>query len=217
MKRFLHISLMLLLTIAVALSNSSAVLADGEEGEHGLEAEVNGVHVSLANQHEWKKGDNTIVITLKDGAGLPVNNADVEIIIEPKAEDHAAAEDSHEATDPTSAHDAEQGHTSTPGMEEPATETHQMPSHDEDKEPLRSEELGEHGIYVVETHLESSGTHEINVMFHVNGEMLQASFVVEIPGALSKTIVLWSFVAINVALVASAGIMKKQFVPVKGQ
>jgi hypothetical protein len=217
MKRLPHISLMLLLAIAVALSNSSAALADGEDGEHELEMEVNGIHVSLANQHEWKKGENTIVITLKDSAGLPVSNADVEIMIEPKAEDHAAAEDSHESTDTTSAHGAEQGHSSMPGMEEPATETHQMPSHDVGKNPLPSEELGEHGIYVVETHLESSGTHEVNVMFHVNGEMRQASFVVEVPGVLSKTIVLWSFVAINVVLVASAGIMKKQSIPVKGQ
>jgi hypothetical protein len=91
-----------------------------------------------------------------------------------------------------------------------------MPAHDEEKEPLPLEEMGEHGVYVVETHLESSGAHEVNVMFHVNGEMLQADFVVEIPGVLSKTIVLWSFVAINVVLIASAGIMKKQSIPVKG-
>jgi hypothetical protein len=216
MKRLLHISMMLLLAIAVALSNSSAALADGEDGEHRLEMEVNGIHVSLANQHEWKKGGNTIVITLKDSSGFPVNNADVEIMIEPKAKDHAAAEESPEATDTTSAHGAEQGHSSIPGMEESATESHQMPGHDEGKDPLPSEELGKHGIYVVETHLESSGTHEIKVMFHVNGEMLQASFVVEIPGVLSKPVVLWSFVAINVVLVASADIMKKQSVPAKG-
>jgi hypothetical protein len=218
MKRFLHISLLLLLTIAVALSNSSAVLADGEEREHGLEAEVNGIHISLANQNEWKKGENTIVVTLKDSAGQPITDADVEILIGLKADDHAAAEDSHEA-DTASEHGAEQGHSSMPGMEidETSAETHEMPTHDEGNDPLRSEELGEHGIYVVETHLESSGTHEINVMFHVNGEMLQTSFVVEIPGVLSKTIVLWSFVAINVVLVASAGIMKKQSIPVKGR
>ena len=218
MKRLLHLTRMLLLAIAVALANSSAVLADGEDGEHTLEMEVNGIHVSLANQHEWKQGENTIVVTLKDSAGLPITDADVEILIGPKAENHAAAQDLPDA-DTASAHGAEQGHSSMPGMEkdEPTTETHQMPIHDEGNDPLPSEELGEHGIYVVETHLESSGTHEINVMFHVNGEMLQASFVVEIPRVLSKTIVLWSFVAINLVLVASAGIMKKQSIPVKGQ
>jgi hypothetical protein len=54
-------------------------------------------------------------------------------------------------------------------------------------------------------------------MFHANGEMLQADFIVEIPGTNSKTIVLWSFVMVNVALVASAGITKRQFVTVKGR
>ena len=59
MKRFLHITLVLLLAIVVALSNSSAVLADGEEGEYILEAEVSGIHVSLANQksfRQWRIG-----------------------------------------------------------------------------------------------------------------------------------------------------------------
>ena len=228
MKRFLHITLVLLLAIVVALSNSSAVLADGEEGEHILEAEVSGIHVSLANQNEWKKGENTIIVTLKDSTGLPISDADVEVLIGSTLEEHAEAEDSHAASEPATEHDApeadaahgsEQGHSSMPGMavSEPASETHDMPTHDEENSPLPLEELGEHGIYVLETHLESAGTHEVNVMFHVNGEMLQADFFVEIPGVLSKTIVLWSFVAINVALIASAGILKKQSIPVKGR
>lgn len=57
----------------------------------------------------------------------------------------------------------------------------------------------------------------MSVMFHVNGEMLQADFVVDILEVLSKAIVLWSFVAINVVLIASAGILKKQSIPVKGR
>lgn len=219
MKGLLHITLTLLLVVVGAFSNSSAVLADGEDGEHTLEMEVNGIHVSLANQNEWKKGENTIIVTLKDSSGSPVKNANVEMLIGPQAEEHAEAEDSHGAAEPAAAHGAEQGHSSMPGMEvnEPAPESHEMPTHDEQKEPLLLEELGEHGIYVLETHLESAGTHEVNVMFHVNGEMLQANFVVEIPGVLSKTIVLWSFVAINVVLIASAGILKKQSIPVKGR
>jgi hypothetical protein len=219
MRGLLHITLTLLLVAVVAFSNSSAVLADGEDGEHALEMEVNGIHVSLANQNEWKKGENTIIVTLKDSSGSPVKNANVEILIGPMAEEHAQVEDSHGAAEPAAAHGAEQGHSSMPGMKmnEPAPESHEMPVHDEEKEPLLLEELGEHGIYVLETHLEAAGAHEVNVMFHVNGEMLQANFVVEIPGVLSKTIVLWSFAAINVVLIASAGIMKKQSIPVKGR
>jgi hypothetical protein len=219
MRSLLHIALTVLLVVVIAFSNSSAVLADGEDGEHTLETEVNGIYVSLANQHEWKKGENTIVVTLKDSTGLPINDAEVEILVGPKSDEHAESEDTHEAPEAAPAHGAEQGHSSMPGMDtgEPAAETHEMPAHTEEASPLTLNELGEHGIYVGEAHLESSGKHEFDVMFHVNGEMLQASFVVEIPGLPSKTIVLWSFVAINVILVASAGIMKKQSVPVKGQ
>jgi hypothetical protein len=54
-------------------------------------------------------------------------------------------------------------------------------------------------------------------MFHANGEMLQADFIVEIPGTNSKPIVLWGFVMVNVALVISAGIMKKQSIILKGR
>ena len=103
-----------------------------------------------------------------------------------------------------------------PGMDmgEPAEET---TAHAEEVVvPISMLESHEHGMYMVETHLESSGEHEVHIMFHANGEMLQADFVVEIPGASSKTIVLWSFVTINVALVTSAGIMKKQPITVKG-
>ena len=74
----------------------------------------------------------------------------------------------------------------------------------------------DHGMYMVETHLESSGEYDVHVMFHVNGEMLQADFIVEIPGTGSKTMVLWSFVLVNIVLVTSAGIMKKQTITVKG-
>jgi hypothetical protein len=93
----------------------------------------------------------------------------------------------------------------------------EVPTHDEEiADPIAMMEADEHGMYMVETHLEASGEHEVKVMFHVNGEMLQANFIVEIPGMGSKTVVLWSFVVINMALITSAGFLKKQPVPVKG-
>jgi hypothetical protein len=99
-------------------------------------------------------------------------------------------------------------------MSEPAEET---TAHAEEIAiPISMLESGEHGMYMVDTHLESSGEHEVHVMFHANGEMLQADFIVEIPGASYRTIVLWSFAMINVALVTSAGITKKQPITGKG-
>jgi hypothetical protein len=224
MKRFLHTALTLLLALVIALANSFTVFADEGGDEPTFEVEVNGYHVTLASQNEWKKGENTIVVTLKDSTGSPVSDVDVEILIAPRAADnHAASEGSHGsletehgASEAEAVHGAGQGHSEIPAMEEQAAEAHAMQGHSEEANSLPLEELGEHGIYVAETHFESSGKHEVNVMFHVNGEMLQAEFVVEIPGVHSKTIVLWSFVAVNVLLIASAGILKRASIPVKG-
>jgi hypothetical protein len=219
MKRLLYMTLILLLSMAIALTNSSMVLADGGEDEHGentLEVEVHGYHVTLASQSDWKKGENIVVVTLMNSSGAPVSDAEVEIVIGPKSEEHAEAEDNHGASEPASAHGAEQGHASMPEMEVSGHEI-EAPHEEESASSISMDETNEAGVYLADVHLESSGKHEVNVMFHVNSEMLQADFIVEIPGLLSKTIVLWSFVAINVVLIASAGIMKKQSLAVKGQ
>lgn len=208
MKRILHTTSILLFILALLFASPHAVLANEEDGGHGLEMEVHGYHITLASQNDWAKGENTIVVTLTDSMGMPVRNTEVELLIAPKLDEHADAE--------TDSHGAEQQHDSMSGMDmgEPAEVT---PIHTEEVAvPISMVESDEHGMYMVETHLESSGEHEVHVMFHVNGEMLQADFVVEIPGINSKTVVLWSFVMINVALVTSAGIMKKQIITVKG-
>lgn len=214
MKRLLYLILTLLFTIALTATNAFTVIADEGEGEHTLEVEVNGIHVTLASQNDWKKGENTIVITLMDSMGMPVTDANVEILIGPKPDEHAA----HGNTEIEPVHGADQGHSSMPGMDMSghSAEAAEMPAHDEESSSILLHE-SENGTYVAETHLEASGAHEVNVMFHVNGEMLQADFAVEIVGGMSKTIVLWSFVAINIVLIASAGVMKKQSIPVKGR
>lgn len=208
MKQLLHTTSILLYVITILFANPYSVLADEGDGGHQLEMEVSGYHVTLASQNDWVKGENTIVVTLTDSMGMPLSKADVEILVAPRLDEHAEGE--------TDSHGAEPQHDSMSGMDmgEPTEET---PAHTEEIEnPIPMTESDEHGIYMVETHLESSGAHEVHVMFHVNGEMLQADFIVEIPGINSKTAVLWSFVMVNVVLVTSAGIMKKQFITVKG-
>ena len=218
MKQFLHILLAIVFTFTLVSANTSTAFASSGDEEHAMEMEVNGYHVTLASQNEWKKGENAIVVTLMDSMGMPVQNAEVEILIAPKADGHSATERTHGAE---LQHDSmpgmENSHDSMPGMDmgEPAEV---MPAHDEElAEPIAMMEAEEDGIYMVETHFESSGEHEVSVMFHVNGEMLQATFVVDILRSFSKSLVLWSFVAVNVALMASAGVLKKQAVPVKGR
>ena len=225
MRRLLHLFLAALFTVALVSANTSSAFASEGDDEHALEMEVNGYHVTLESQNEWKKGENTIVVTLMDNMGMPVQNADVEILIAPKADDHAASE---------SAHGAEEGHDSMSGMDmggdttqdsmpgmdmgETVVPAASMPEHDEESvEPLAMSETHEHGMYTLETSFESAGEHEVSVMFHVNGEMMDATFVVDILSSLSKSLVLWGFVIVNVALISSAGMLKKQTVPVKGR
>ncbi len=210
MKRLLCTSSALFFIIAILFANPLSVLANEGDGGHELEAEVNGYHVTLASQNEWAKGENTIVVTLADSMGMPLSNADVEILIAPKSDEHDEPE--------VDAHVAEPQYNSMPGMDmgQPVTEASDMAVHKEEIADSVSMMESDHGMYMVETHLESSGEYDVHVMFHVNGEMLQADFIVEIPRTGSKAMVLWSFVLVNIALVTSAGIMKKQTITVKG-
>jgi hypothetical protein len=208
MKRSPHTALALLIVLTALFLNPVAALADEGEGGHGLEMEVNGYHVTLSSEHEWVKGENAIVVLLTDSMGMPVSDADVEIRIAPKVQAHVEE----------NPHDGESSHSSMPGMDMGEPEATAPSVHDEEiAEPVAMMESHDPGVYVLQTHLESAGEHDIQVFFHVNGEMLEANFIVDVPGMASKTLILWSFVMINTALVVSAGVLKKQSIPVKGK
>lgn len=209
MKHLFHAGTTLLFVLTILFAYPATALANEGDDAHSLETEVNGYHITLASQNEWTKGENIIVVTLTDSMGMPVSNTDVEILITPKIDGHAE-------TEMDDSHGSEQSQDSMPGMDMGAPETEMTTHAEESANPISMLESDERGVYMIETHLETAGKHEVHVMFHVNGEMLQADFVVETAGTGSKTVVLWSFAAINVALVFSAGIIKKQKnVPVK--
>jgi hypothetical protein len=223
MKRLLYITSTLFFIMITLFANPYTVLANEGDGE--LEKEVNGYHVTLTSQNEWVKGGNTIFVTLTDSMGMPVSKADVEILITPKSDEHA--EDLH-GTEPQQdavpemdmGHDHSQENVTGTDMSVPvpATETPHMPTHkEENASPMAMMESDEPGMYMLETHLESSAEHDVHVMFHVNGEMLQADFVVQVSGTSSRAVVLWSFGVINVALITSASIMKKRPVTMGGK
>jgi hypothetical protein len=223
-KRFLH-TVTTLLVVSMLFASPYMVLADeGKDSVHELEVEVNGYHITLGNESEWAKGENTIIVTLADQMGMPVTDTEVQLLIGPTSAGHSESEADVHSEPEADAHEAEpQGHESMPGMEmSDATEesaSHEAPAHGEEETngPIAMREAGEQGMYVAETHLEKSGAHEVLVMFHANGEMIEAGFIVEIPGTNSKTVVLWSFALINMALIASAGFIKKLSIPVKGE
>lgn len=228
MNRFLcSISIMLFTLSALFTLPASVRASEGDEG-HGLEVEVNGYHVTLDSQNEWTKGENVLVVTITDSMDMPLSDADVEILIAPTESGHSDSEsDSHtdaESQDthgmdeesPTEEADAmpgmdmgnEHSEEPEPGVMKPVADN---PSgHDEEASSPIAMTESEHGTYTVQTHLETSGEQNVHVYFHVNGEMLQADFIVEVAGSNSKSVVLWSFAAINVVVVAVAGVMKKQ-------
>ena len=208
MKEYLRKFSVLVLIAVLALANPISVLADEGEGGHGLEMEVNGYHVTLSSEHEWVKGENAIVVTLTDSMGMPVSDTDVEIRIAPKVGAHVEE----------NSHGGESSDSSMPGMDMGEPKATAPSVHDEEiAEPVAMSESHDPGVYVLQTHLESAGEYDIQVFFHVNSEMLEANFIVDVPGMASKTLILWSFVMINTGLVVSAGVLKKQSIPVKGK
>lgn len=227
MKEHLRKFSLLALIAVLAFANPISVLADEGEGEHGLEVEVNGYHVTLSSQNEWVKGQNTIVVTITDAMGMAVSDAQVEILIAPKADSHADAESGSHGAPETDSHSepAADAHGSEASSHDSMSDTdaHEQESSDtmaheeETVTPLVMTESHEHGEYLADAHLEKSGENVVQVFFHVNGEMMQADFTVEVPGMASKTVVLWSFLVINIGLVVSAGILKTKSVTVKGK
>jgi hypothetical protein len=209
MKRFLHFTTTLFFMFALLFASPTNVFASEGNVKPQFEMEVNGYHVGLSSNNEWVKGENTLVVTIADSMGMPVSDADVEILIMPKSDAHTEADEHAEPE--TDTHVAESSHDSMSGMDMGGSEpeTPEASAHEEKiAAPLAMSESHEHGEYTVTAHLESSGEYDVQVFFRVDGEMLQADFVVEVPGMASKTIVLWSFVAINVGLVVSAGVLK---------
>lgn len=227
MKKHLPKFSLLVLIAVLVLANPISALADEGKGGHGLEVEVNGYHVTVSSQNEWIKGENIIIVTITDEMGMPVSNAEVEILLAPKADSHAdTGSDSHGAPETDAhaepavdAHGSESSsHDSMSNTDAHEEESSATMTHDEETvSPLAMTESHEQGSYVVETHVESSGEYDVQVFFHVQGEMMQADFTVEVPGMASKTVVLWSFLVINIGLVVSAGVLKSQSVTVKGK
>jgi hypothetical protein len=215
MRRLHHQSWTLLFLTTILFLDPYTVLANEEDGGHELEVEVNGYHITLTSQNEWSEGENTIVVSITDGMGLPLRDAVVEILITPRSEGHAESESdshgSHQANAILPGADmgnASPQDSSMPGMDMGTPGT---PVHGEEPDaPIAMMESKQQGLYIVQTHLDSTGEHEVRVMFHVDGEMLQADFVIAARGVGSKGTVLWSFAAINVALVLSARIMRRR-------
>lgn len=213
MKQFLYASSILLILLTALFATPASVFASEGDGGDGLKMEVNGYHVTLDSQNEWAKGEDVLVVTITDSMNMPLSDTEVEILVAPKDGGHDSSEtDSHDSGQEEAMPGMDMGNDQPqepePGVMKPVANNDS--EHDEESASPIAMTESEHGVYTVQTHFESTGEHDVHVMFHVNGEMLQADFLVKVTGSNSKTFVLWSFVAINVAVVAVAGTLKKQ-------
>ncbi|MBI5935749.1 MAG: hypothetical protein HY867_18755 [Chloroflexi bacterium] len=220
MKRFLYASLILLFVLSAFFATPLSVRASEGDGGDGLKMEVNGYHVTLDSQNEWAKGENVLVVTITDSMDMPLSDTEVEILVAPKDDGHSEPET--ETMPGMAMGESQPEETSVPGMDmgndqlqepEPGVMkpvANNDSEHDEESASPIAMTESEHGVYTVQTHFESTGEHDVRVMFHVNGEMLQADFLVTVTGSNPKIVALWSFAAVNVAIVAVAGTLKKQ-------
>ena len=218
MKRFLYAGTILVFVLAALFASPTSAYANEGDGEGALEMEVNGYHVTIASQNDWAKGENTVIVTITDGMGMPLSDADVEILITPKESGHDSPESDSHGNEQENMPSMDMGAsaeapTQQPGVMSPmgemATSGEMTTNTEETIDPLPMTE-SEHGAYTATVHLEATGEHDAHVLFHVNGEMLQADFTVSVTGSNSKSVVLWSFALVNAAVVVAAGAMKKQ-------
>jgi hypothetical protein len=214
MKRLHWLGWSTFLVVVVLLGFRDTASANTESVGHELEAEVHGYHIALTSQNAWAKGDNSIHLALTDSMGMPVNNAEVELLIAPSLDTHGESEaSSHGPEGPaetTAAMDMSSAaahgsavHAAPPNASE--APPHGAPS----PAPAVPMALQGEGTYIGQAHLDSTGRQDIRAMVHVDGQMLQADFVVGGAASSSRSIVLWTFAGVNAAILFSAGLRRK--------
>jgi hypothetical protein len=214
MKRLHRLGWTMILLSVLVLGYRGSASANTETDGHALEAEVDGYRIALTSENEWAKGDNTILVTLTDGMGMSVNDAEVELLIRPSLDTHGESE--------ASSHGPEGPVETTAEMEMNNGASHGSTAHDMQPSPPEAQSDGAEapapavrmafhgeGTYIAQAHLDSTGAHDVRAMVHVDGQMLQADFVVGGAASSSNSMVLWGFAAINTGIVFFAGLLRK--------
>lgn len=220
--------------LLIALALPASALADGG-GEDGLEftQTINGYKITLVFEKPAFVGENPIHIQILDAAGMPVTGADVEVSLEVSLEE---AESDHEETEtsaetgmpgmdesptvmPTSAPDAMPGMggmgaspapTSTPASTPSINSMSPVnPEAEHEQTGMVALAAGhEDGEYEGEISIESDGDLVVRAHLTIQGELMEVDFPVHVAKSNTGAIVLGSFFAINVALIAAAVVMK---------
>ena len=96
MKRFAHKTALLLAAILIILLTLPiSALADGGTGGNEFTQTVNGYQVTLAFEKPAAVGENEIHVLVKDGMGMPVSQADLEVSVVDAQVEHVDAAKLH--------------------------------------------------------------------------------------------------------------------------
>ncbi|MCX6067100.1 MAG: hypothetical protein NT121_15320 [Chloroflexi bacterium] len=237
MKRFAHkIALLFTVVLLLALALPISALADGGTGGNELTQTVNGYQVTLVLEKPAFVGENQIQILVKDGMNMPVSQADLEVsVVEAEAE-HVETEPTAETgtvsgkdTQPTAVAGTMSGMDAQPTTEvgtmsgmlaQPTAEIGTMTSTSE--QPAGHDQMGmvalaaghESGEYEGQISIESDGDQIIRVHLTVDGKLMEVDFPIHVAKSKTGTIVLSSFFAVDIVLIAAAVVMKRKSVSV---
>jgi hypothetical protein len=219
MKRFAHkatslFTVILLLTLALPIS----ALADGGTNGNELTQSVNGYQVTLIFEKPAAVGENQIHVLVIDSMNMPISQANLEVgVVDIQTENVVEL--------PTATADAMSGMAGMSGMDAQPTiavgKMAGMISADDQPAQIHTQ-MGivaplagpEGGVYLGQISIENEGDLIIRIHLTTAGKLTEADFPVHVAKSNAGAIVLGSFFAANVTLIAAAVVMKPKPVTV---
>ena len=221
-KKISEIATRMIIVAMLLMVFPGTALADGGNG--GYEATANGYHITLVFSEPVKKGVNEFHVSIADSMGMPVSNANVEVIAMPNEEMSAHEEESSDemhsmemATETPVPEDAH-GMSGMDMSSETETNAHEEAedvSHAEEPAPITLAGGHEAGEYSGEIHLDASGDWIFNIHFTLDDQMTEVEIPVEVPHTISNYGILAGFIGINATVITAAAITKRKSISPK--
>ncbi|MEI7848113.1 MAG: hypothetical protein WCK35_20105 [Chloroflexota bacterium] len=237
MKRLAHKTVILLATILIVLiALPISALADGGSAGNEFTQTVNGYQVTLSFDKPVFVGENDIHVLVKDGMGMPVPQADLEVSVAEAGAEHIESAPTAEAgtmtgmssepsTEAGTMFDlggmdaaqptAESGTMSGMGSlnTQPTAEIGTMTAVTtmDDQMSMTVLKAGhESGEYDGQLAIESDGEQIVLVHMTIAGKLTEVEFPLHVAKSKTGAIVLGSFFAVDFALISAAVVMKRK-------
>lgn len=197
-------------------------LADGGNG--GYEATANGYHITLVFSEPVRTGVNEFHVLIADSMGMPISNANVEVIAMPNeampAHEEESSDEMHgmEMSTETPAQEDAHGMSGMDMSSETETNAHEEAeevSHAEEPAAVTLTSGHAAGEYSGEIHLDASGDWIVNIHFTVGDQITEVEIPIEIPRTVSNYGILAGFIGINATVITAAAITKRKFISPK--